>query len=323
MLLWSLFALGSMYVTVAQVAASVDERITQSRIGGPFGGFNYLATSSAYGNAAVTSCGGILSAKQIRKETGYIPIAAAQSMMEPFIVNEKEQTCSSSNCEGGPIDISTGRCALDQTCEISKSIGGYCDISDCKCKQVGTCACGRGTAATGTNGTAPLGCFKCAVGRFLETAALGNGSAGHPASMCSASTHPMRYNDTIDPHDVELHFVVIDTCPNAPNAKWCPARDGETNQCGVHNHFDIAMEYEDLQSNYGWDANYIVFSLIDCPANVDAALQKQISWQCIYPPPPQDCPSLCKMLPNFLRCRSRWCGDCPGCRMEPDGELWS
>ena len=250
-------------------------------LSGPFGGFHFLATSTAFGEAAVTSCGGIASARDIRLKTGFIPIAAAQSMMEPYMVADEPQQCSFSNCGGGPLD-DEGRCTFSAktACELSATNGGYCDISKCNCEQPqgSSCACGRGSAPTGRKGTAPLGCFKCAVGRMLQSASLGLGSQGFPASMCSDHRGPrLGYNASLANGRV-FQFVVIDTCPNSVNAKWCPAREGETNQCGVHNHFDIAMQADDLGRQYGWVENYIAFDVIDCPSQVIKVLKEQVTW---------------------------------------------
>ena len=41
----------------------------------------------------------------------------------------------------------------------------------------------------------------------------------------------------------------------------------------MNNHFDIAMEHDDLKKDYGVVANYIAFSTMPCPAKVTAALK--------------------------------------------------
>lgn len=77
---------------------------------------------------------------------------------------------------------------------------------------------------------------------------------------------------------------MVDTCPYAPQPQWCPLRDGEVNQCGMHNLFEIAMKVDDLKNLYGWSGHYIKFDVIDFPASVNSALQAQMTWM------PTQCP---------------------------------
>ena len=73
--------------------------------------------------------------------------------------------------------------------------------------------------------TASLGCGSCGKGRFVRQLPRGF-KIWTPAS--AQIFHK------------EYKFVVVDICPHSHNAMWCPARAGQANQFGVHNHFDFA-----------------------------------------------------------------------------------
>ena len=242
---------------------------------GKYGGYDYVASSSSFGDATYTGCGGMQDVKTIRLQTGFIPIATSQASMEPF----NNRGCGYANCHDA---ITNENCNPDRiSCfdDNSKPIEA-CDVNSCKCDQVSDCYCGRGTMASTTGPTAPLGCYKCARGQFLTSI----GTAGYSpfpqysiSSNCSGTNYSSFINETV------YNFVVVDSCPYGNNPKWCPYRPGQTNQCGFHNHFDIAMRLDELQSIYNVYFNYVAFSLMECPQKVLDLMKKQLAQ-------PQYCP---------------------------------
>jgi hypothetical protein len=190
---------------------------------------------------------------------GYYAVAAAQAMMEPY----------NPDAHGG-VSCGVGQCCDVQACgmpcsECGRTVKsacpaktcpaiGQCDGGqqgpDCKCDQLGGCNCGRGTLASGTNGTAGLGCWRCAVAKFLRQSPY----SGQSKSSCS----DVDESDLLD--DREYKLVVADACPYGGNAKWCPRRDGDLNQCGFHNHIDIGTP----PSGIGYNTNYIIFRSAPC-----------------------------------------------------------
>ena len=115
-----------------------------------------------------------------------------------------------------------------------------------------------------------MGCYKCARGQFLASVGT-SGWTPFPNYTITSNCSGTNYSDFID--ETVHNFVVVDSCPYAPQPNWCPYRPGDTNQCGFHNHFDIAMEHDDLKRDFGVVANYIAFSTMPCPAKVSAALK--------------------------------------------------
>ena len=242
---------------------------------GQYGGYDYVATSSAFGDANITGCGGLKEVKTIRLETGYIPIAAAQSQMEPFS-QEHGGGCGYGACHdahtGAPMECDP----TSVNCFDSKKEPiAACDVNTCRCQQQNNCYCGRGTMAPATpGGTAPLGCYKCARGQFLASVGT-SGWTPFPNYTITSNCSGMNYSRFTD--DTVYNFVVVDSCPYAPQPNWCPYRPGDVNQCGFHNHFDIAMKLDELQTIYKVNFNYVAFSLMDCPQNVMDALKRQLT----------------------------------------------
>merc|ERR1719336_801205 len=138
-------------------------------------GYEYLATTTRYGNTCCSSCGTMDTAKLVAG-TDYYSVASAESMQSLF------------------------------------SEYGSC----CWCGKAGP-SCGHGS------GTAPMGCFGCAKGRFLRR-------QPYPGRI--------RASDTIFAREIKM--VVADICPHRGNDAWCPERPGKPNTFGAKNHFDFA-----------------------------------------------------------------------------------
>lgn len=211
-----------------------------------------MASSTGFGYAVNTGCG-VHYTKNVLDSTGFIPIAAAQSMMNPY-----SGDCNYAGCNADPSDI---------TCTGFDSKDPY------GCNQTGSCWCGKGTQAPYTVGsTAPLGCLKCAYGQFVNYTA----DAGTNPTSNSNCTNDMDVTDANLFGDVH-GFVVIDTCPYAPQPQWCPYSQGDRNQVGMYNHFDIAMDVPDIKQRYGVVANYVAFTPMVCPDFVRRSLCENLS----------------------------------------------
>eukprot|EP00966_Prymnesium_polylepis_P182555 4229753-Prymnesium_polylepis.1 len=116
---------------------------------GPYGGYQFMATTTAFGYAINTGCG-VGVTRNVLDTTGFIPVAAAQAMMMPYA-----QECG---YDGGCPNPSEVKCdEAEQACDLR-------DIPHCN--QTGGCWCGKGTDAEPPQPgfTAPLGCLKCAYG---------------------------------------------------------------------------------------------------------------------------------------------------------------
>jgi len=195
-------------------------------------GYEYIASSTRFG-PATGACGSI---EFQEKFLDYYVVAAAQSMMTPYIDDDgKERTCGVENCTGN-CEFGPGSC-----------VSGQCDRSGCECDQKGDCWCGRGTAPKEGTETASMGCFTCAKARFLEAL---------PWSPDSCSPDPTAFVGD------EIKLLVIDACPYGANAQWCPKSPGDVNQCGMQNHIDFAGPPEGINNNY------IVFTPEPCSDEV-------------------------------------------------------
>eukprot|EP00931_Biecheleriopsis_adriatica_P049769 TRINITY_DN2879_c0_g1_i1.p1 TRINITY_DN2879_c0_g1~~TRINITY_DN2879_c0_g1_i1.p1 ORF type:complete len:250 (+),score=57.69 TRINITY_DN2879_c0_g1_i1:53-751(+) len=111
------------------------------------------------------------------------------------------------------------------------------------CKSHGNCMCGK---SGGGSGTAPMGCFTCARGRFLRSA-YGYKGGRLLGEMDSAFASE------------EIIVVVGDLCPYDGNERWCPEKAGEKNSYGSLNHLDFSHPPEGIVNN-----NF-VFTPTACP----------------------------------------------------------
>jgi len=116
----------------------------------------------------------------------------------------------------------------------------------------GAC-CRCGVAGPGTDGsqTAGMGCGTCAKGRFIRQLPRGY------------------YIWTPEESEIfhkEYDIVVVDICPHMDNPVWCPTTPAETNEFGVHNHFDFALPPPNF------DNFYFAFT----PAPCSEKMQKRI-----------------------------------------------
>mmetsp|Transcript_121478 Transcript_121478/g.288706 ORF Transcript_121478/g.288706 Transcript_121478/m.288706 type:complete len:215 (+) Transcript_121478:66-710(+) len=111
-------------------------------------------------------------------------------------------------------------CGLDSAALVRGT--DYLAVASAQAMQDGCCRCNRNG---GGGRTASLGCGSCGKGRFVRQLPRGF-KIWTPAS--AQIFHK------------EYKFVVVDICPHSHNAMWCPARAGQANQFGVHNHFDSA-----------------------------------------------------------------------------------
>ena len=111
-------------------------------------------------------------------------------------------------------------CGLDSAALVHGT--GYLAVASAQAMQDGCCRCNRNG---GGGHTASMGCGSCGKGRFVRQLPRGF-KIWTPAE------------DKIF-HE-EYKFVVVDICPNSHNSMWCPAKAGQVNQFGVHNHFDFA-----------------------------------------------------------------------------------
>ncbi|CAE8694135.1 unnamed protein product [Polarella glacialis] len=194
-------------------------------------GTSYLfsATTTRYGHT-ISSCGSV-NTSQLVDGLDYTVVASAQSMQTEFVEGECSWECT----DGQGLRV--------ESCAVT-SCGNWSDgglVGDCSCRQVGNCWCGLASSqrASGT-GTAALGCFTCAKGRFLKK---------------------QPYSDQPEDPDFaspELNLVVADICPYGSNAKWCPGTPGATNVCGERNHLDFTATPEGINNNF------FVFSPAEC-----------------------------------------------------------
>lgn len=228
-------------------------------LSGPYGGYQFMASTTAFGYAINTGCG-VGVTRNVLDATGFIPVAAAQAMMMPYA---QECGFDSTTCSTIPSEV---------TCNDNNQA---CDLDNIeKCTQTGSCWCGEGTEAHPPQPgfTAPLGCLKCAYGEFVHYTADQN----HRNTSNHNCSNTMTVTDTHFLPGGVHGFVVVDTCPYAPQPQWCPFQKGHRNQCGMYNHIDIAMDVPDIESRFGVVANYLAFSLMECPDNVKRAICSNI-----------------------------------------------
>lgn len=193
-------------------------------------GYQYSATTTQYG-FGVSSCGAVNTAVLVQG-LNYTVVASAQAMQDEFPEAGATCTWECTDGIGQPVD----RCR-HTACGTSDGA----PIDGCSCKQVGSCWCGEASVRSPSMGTAALGCYTCAKGRFI--------------SKRPYSSNP---NGDMNFVSMELNLVVADICPYGSNAKWCPAKAGEVNACGEHNHLDFS------QYPSGIDNHYFVFSPAEC-----------------------------------------------------------
>lgn len=203
--------------------------------------YEFSATTTRYGHT-VSSCGSVNTAELVRG-LNYTAVASAQAMQPDFPAGS---SCTW-ECQDG-LGHKADHCP-------HKSCGGNADgrpIGGCSCKQVGSCWCGQANEprAAGT-GTAALGCFTCAKGRFIRKRPY-TSDPEHDTSFASP----------------ELHLVVADICPYGSNAKWCPGTPGDVNVCGEKNHLD----FTDVPP--GIDNHFFIFSPAECSKEILERFEK-------------------------------------------------
>jgi len=202
-------------------------------------GYEFYSSTSIYGETPMTACGS-LDTKALVEGTGYFAVASAQSMQAEF-PDLHGGGCSfkCQKADGTPID----RC---EYVHPPNTFSGASAKDGCSCVQVGTCMCGKAGAGTGQpNSTAPMGCFTCGRGRFVQR---------NPYEL----SLPPDSNGLIGP---EIKVVVADVCPYGPNEQWCPPRAGEANAVGALNHLDFAT----APPIGAYFNNFFVFSPEPCP----------------------------------------------------------
>eukprot|EP00931_Biecheleriopsis_adriatica_P100337 TRINITY_DN755_c0_g1_i1.p1 TRINITY_DN755_c0_g1~~TRINITY_DN755_c0_g1_i1.p1 ORF type:complete len:255 (+),score=53.59 TRINITY_DN755_c0_g1_i1:70-765(+) len=162
------------------------------------GGYEYIATTTRYGDQAAAACGGVNTAELVAG-TDWYNVASAQAMW------------------GG-----------DHWC---------------------------GKASEEDSGTAGMGCFRCAKGRFLKAhPSYGKGDTDGKLELSLAEQSSYESD--------EIRIVVGDLCPHAPNKAWCPTSPGEKNHYGYKNHFDFSVPPSGINNNY------FVFTPIECSGEI-------------------------------------------------------
>jgi len=238
----------SIAILVCSLASPVVARLgNASRLGRSLSEYPFTATTTSFRPLNYLSCGGV-DAADVVKGTDYIVVAAAQSMMGHF--SQQFAGCEWS-CKDG-----SGKAVSE--CELSQcaSNGGHGDgegaKDGCSCRQDGSCWCGLTSAsfgevaATSIDGTAQLGCFTCAKGRFTRQRPYGKDDFSDNNANEFASE--------------EVKIVVADSCPYGANPTWCPAKPGDKNICGEVNHIDF--DHSKLPA--GVNNNYFVFQVEPC-----------------------------------------------------------
>lgn len=249
-----------------QQCVNVEDPLKPSpQISQPYNTRTYWATTTSF-STGKSACGSITAnVLDELQDMGYLPIATSTAMMFT-------PAAASANC------TFSGTC---DTPSCKPNWWGNCDSGNpCQLSQIGACYCGKGnTEAIGT-ATANMGCFTCAKGSFLNTIStsrLGGSSvsdAYFPGSACARKPGwGIEYDPTM-PDGKEYWFVVIDSCPYAPQPQWCSANAGDTNQCGAANHFDL---YNPQNVWPSWDHNYVSFDVESCPKEITELLQEYTS----------------------------------------------
>jgi len=145
---------------------------------------------------------------------------------------------------------------------------GYYQVASAQAMQGGSCCwCGKASSADGhSTGTAPMGCFQCAKGRF--TARKPSYALAASQEM-SASEIELEAASGSGFASQEIHVVVADLCPHTGNEHWCPAQPGQTNAVGSKNHLDFSHPPS------GIDNNYFVFTPTECSDELKARMRSQ------------------------------------------------
>mmetsp|Transcript_94349 Transcript_94349/g.185000 ORF Transcript_94349/g.185000 Transcript_94349/m.185000 type:complete len:206 (-) Transcript_94349:158-775(-) len=120
----------------------------------------------------------------------------------------------------------------------------------------GQCRCGRAGPGTGGDTVAAMGCGTCARGRFFRQLPRGY-KVWTPPDAAIFHT--------------EYKVVVVDICPNFENSLWCPATPSDTNEFGVHNHFDFAT-FPELFDNF-----YFAFTPEPCDEEMKVRNDRRVS----------------------------------------------
>eukprot|EP00446_Apocalathium_sp_SHHI-4_P042759 CAMPEP_0177342054 /NCGR_PEP_ID=MMETSP0368-20130122/26838_1 /TAXON_ID=447022 ORGANISM="Scrippsiella hangoei-like, Strain SHHI-4" /NCGR_SAMPLE_ID=MMETSP0368 /ASSEMBLY_ACC=CAM_ASM_000363 /LENGTH=272 /DNA_ID=CAMNT_0018803395 /DNA_START=55 /DNA_END=873 /DNA_ORIENTATION=+ len=229
--------------TVVLLSRGSESRLGDRQLTGSHGqsqslnGFEYYASSTIYGDTPMTSCGS-LDTRELVQGTEYFAVASAQAMQADFDTEAHGGGCSweCQTASGTKID----RCTYEHP---PGTLSNSAPLDGCSCKQVGACMCGKaGVGAGPASGTAPMGCFTCGRGHFLQR---------NPYQLDSADGHKLK--------GTEIKVVVADVCPYGPNYKWCPAVPGEQNAAGARNHFDFATK-----PDVKYDNNFFVFTPEAC-----------------------------------------------------------
>jgi len=172
------------------------------------------------------------------KGTEYYAVASAQAMQADFPEELHGGGCrwECRNGGGRPIE----RCEYDHP---KGTLSNSVPRDGCSCVQKGSCMCGKaGSDAGEAIGTAPMGCFTCGRGQFLQMT---------PYDMGNPEGHVLIGE--------EVKVVVADVCPYGPNYMWCPAKAGEVNAAGAKNHLDFATPPPGRYNN-----NFFVFTVEPC-----------------------------------------------------------
>jgi len=114
-----------------------------------------------------------------------------------------------------------------------------------------------GQSGSGHGGTAGLGCFTCAKGRFVKK------------TPYTADAEDL--TEFITP---EINVIVGDICPYGSNAQWCRGKAGAKNAVGLKNHLDFS------RPPAGVDNNYFVFSPSTCSAELRVRARKLMKVPC-------------------------------------------
>mmetsp|Transcript_38822 Transcript_38822/g.82500 ORF Transcript_38822/g.82500 Transcript_38822/m.82500 type:complete len:318 (+) Transcript_38822:185-1138(+) len=161
-------------------AANLTEGLSLASSEATFG-YGWIATTTRYGDADQSSCGGMNTAALVAG-TDYYSVASSQAMQSDFLW------------------------------------GASC------------CYCGKSASNCESNGVAPMGCFSCAKGRFLQRRPYVGGDLGGFAST-------------------EIRIVVSDVCPG-DSTGWCQGQPGDLNRFGVRNHFDFSVPPPGVNNNF-------------------------------------------------------------------------
>mmetsp|Transcript_53536 Transcript_53536/g.174239 ORF Transcript_53536/g.174239 Transcript_53536/m.174239 type:complete len:265 (-) Transcript_53536:190-984(-) len=92
------------------------------------------------------------------------------------------------------------------------------------------CYCGEAAPHASSQGVAPMGCFTCAKGRFLNERPYEDGNNDGFATA-------------------EIRIVVSDVCPGDAGG-WCQAKPGDKNLVGERNHFDFSWPPSGINNNF-------------------------------------------------------------------------